>query len=313
MGSSDHHDRDVCATRGRSEAGGATSTARARRDALRERSLGSCAVLYLMRHGHTELNALHEVHGRIDDPLDARGLAQAAALGQLFEGVPLTAVYASPLQRAVQTAEPVAAAAGLTVVADPDLMDRDYGPWTGHVKLEVEAEFGAVDNAPGVEPWDTFSDRVTAAFVVLAERHAGERVAVAAHDAVNQAVLGRLFPGRWPGPHAIPQRNGCWNNVERALERPWTGPTGSSTSSTPSPATAPSRSCVARLSHGSLPLAQRSVTQSARALTKPAGGHEATSRRPGIESPLVTTNATIRDSFGPGRSRSPAEPNHERK
>ena len=57
-------------------------------------------MLYLMRHGHTELNALHEVHGRIDDPLDERGLAQAAALGQLFAGVPLTAVYASPLQRA---------------------------------------------------------------------------------------------------------------------------------------------------------------------------------------------------------------------
>jgi broad specificity phosphatase PhoE len=120
------------------------------------------------------------------------------------------------LQRAVQTAEPVAAATGLTVVADADLMDRDYGPWTGHVKAEVEAEFGAVDNAPGVEPWETFSDRVTAAFVVLAARHAGEQVAIAAHDAVNQAVLGRLFPGRWPAPHAIPQRNGCWNNVERA-------------------------------------------------------------------------------------------------
>jgi probable phosphoglycerate mutase len=172
-------------------------------------------VLYLMRHGHTALNALHEVHGRIDDPLDERGRAQADALGDLFRGVPLAAVYSSPLVRAVQTAEPVAAVAGLAVVADPDLMDRDYGPWTGHVKVEVEAEFGSVDDAPGVEPWDAFSVRVTAAFVALADRHAGERIAVAAHDAVNQAVLGRLFPNRWPGPHAISQRNGCWNNVER--------------------------------------------------------------------------------------------------
>jgi probable phosphoglycerate mutase len=183
----------------------------ARGDALRCRT-----VLYLMRHGETGLNTLHEIHGRIDDPLDEQGRAQAAALAELFAGVPLAAVYASPLRRAVQTAEPVAAAAGLTVVPDPDLMDRDYGPWTGHPKADVVAEFGAVDDAPGVEPWETFSDRVTAAFVALAERHAGQRVAVAAHDAVNQAVLGRLFPGRWPGPHAIPQRNGCWNNVARA-------------------------------------------------------------------------------------------------
>ena len=58
---------------------------------------------------------------------------------------------------------------------------------------------------------------MTAAFLVLADAAAGERVAMAAHDAINQAVLGQLFPGRWPGTHAIPQRNGCWNNVELAL------------------------------------------------------------------------------------------------
>ena len=223
MGSSDHHDRDVCATRGGSEAGRATSTARAQRDALRERSLGSCAVLYLMRHGHTELNALHEVHGRIDDPLDERGLAQAAALGQLFAGVPLTAVYASPLQRAMQTAEPVAAAAGLTVVADPDLMDRDYGPWTGHVKVEVEAEFGAVDNAPGVEPWDTFSDRVDRGL-----RRPGR-------TARRRAGGGRGPRRRQPGRprSAVPRplaRPACHPAAQRLLEQrrallrqPWTG------------------------------------------------------------------------------------------
>ena len=35
-------------------------------------------------------------------------------------------------------------------------------------------------------------------------------------DAVNQAVLWRLQPGRWEGPHRIPQRNGCWNRLEPA-------------------------------------------------------------------------------------------------
>ena len=135
-------------------------------------------------------------------------------------GVPLRAVYASPLQRAVQTAEPVAAAVGQEVIVDPDLMDRDYGPWTGHRKADVKTQFGTIDDAPGVEPWDAFTDRVTAAVVALAERHAGELVAIAAHDATNQAVLGRLFPGRWSGPHAIPQRNGCWNQVQ-AVDGAW--------------------------------------------------------------------------------------------
>jgi probable phosphoglycerate mutase len=173
-------------------------------------------VLYLMRHGHTGLNALHEIHGRIDDPLDELGQEQAAALGHCFTGASLIAVYASPLQRAVQTAEPVAAANALAVQPDPTLMDRDYGPWSGHLKVEVEERFGSVDAAPGVEPWEAFSERVTVAFLALARRHQDQRVAVVAHDAVNQAVLWRLQPGRWEGPHRIPQRNGCWNRLEPA-------------------------------------------------------------------------------------------------
>jgi probable phosphoglycerate mutase len=169
-----------------------------------------------MRHGHTAANARAELHGWNDDPLDDVGLQQAAALGMLFDGVPLAAVYASPLQRAWQTAEPVAAVANVDMVHDRSLMDRDYGPWTGHPKSDVEAEFGTIDAAPGVEPWEEFTDRVAEAVAAVVARHDGLPVAIVGHDASNQAYLCRLFPGRWPGPHAIPQRNGCWNRLDRA-------------------------------------------------------------------------------------------------
>lgn len=172
-------------------------------------------VLYLIRHGHTGANALHDLHGLDDDDLDDTGRAQADALGRLFAGLPLAAVYASPLRRAVETAAPMAASTGHTVQVDPALVDRDYGPWTGHLKADVVAQFGSVDAAPGVEDWDTFTDRALAAFLAVAERHRHDRAAVVAHDAVNQAVLWRLFPDRWSGAHAIPQRNGCWNELAR--------------------------------------------------------------------------------------------------
>ena len=173
-------------------------------------------MLYLMRHGHTAANARAEIHGWNDDPLDDVGLEQALALGSLFDGAALAAVYASPLQRAWQTAEPIAAVAHVDVVHDQALMDRDYGPWTGHPRTDVEAEFGTIDAAPGVEPWSEFSERVVVAVEGVLARHDGLPVAIVGHDAVNQAYLERLFPDRWPGPHAIPQRNGCWNRLDRA-------------------------------------------------------------------------------------------------
>ena len=179
-------------------------------------------VLYLIRHGHTAHNALAEVHGLLDDPLDEVGVVEAEALGRVFTGVPLQAVYASPLRRAVQTAGPVARAAGLGVTEVRDVLDRDYGRWTGHARRDVIAEFGSLDAAPGVEPWDSFTERVVTGFDVLATRHRGQRIAVVAHDAVNQALLLALFPGRWPDHTAITQRNGCWNRLEPADPSGWT-------------------------------------------------------------------------------------------
>ncbi len=172
-------------------------------------------MIYLIRHAQTALNALDEVHGQFDDSLDDAGRAQAAALGALFVGVPLVNVYASPLRRAVETAEQIASAAGVRVAPDERLMDRDYGPWTGYPEAQVQERFGSIDHAPGVESWETFSSRVSAGFSELARRHAGELFAVVAHDAVNRALLMELFPGRWPDPHAIPQHNACWNRLER--------------------------------------------------------------------------------------------------
>jgi broad specificity phosphatase PhoE len=182
-------------------------------------------MLYLIRHGHTARNALDEVHGRIDDDLDEEGQLQADALGALFAAVTLDAVYASPLRRSVQTAAPIARASGLDVGIDDGLLDRDYGPWTGHRKAEVITEFGSLDAAPGVEPWARFSERVVAGFDAVAATHHGQVdgvVAIVAHDAVNQAVLQALFPDRFPDHHAIRQRNGCWNRLQPAPPSGWT-------------------------------------------------------------------------------------------
>ena len=84
-------------------------------------------VVYLARHGQTALNAEGRIRGLEDPDLDEAGRAQAAALGRAFAEVPLCWVASSPLGRARQTAATVAGLHGLEAIADPHLLDRDYG------------------------------------------------------------------------------------------------------------------------------------------------------------------------------------------
>jgi broad specificity phosphatase PhoE len=175
-------------------------------------------IIYLLRHGETELNASQCLRGRIDVALNDTGRQQAAALGRLFTGVPLQGVIASPLLRARQTAEPVADAAGLTVAVDEGLNDRDYGRWAGQPRRAVEARFGSVDGAPGAESWQELTQRVHGAFGRIIAACRGP-LAVVGHDAVNRALLSVLIPRLADDPNAIPQRTGCWNKLVGTRDR----------------------------------------------------------------------------------------------
>jgi len=179
-------------------------------------------VVYLVRHGRTPLNAEGILRGRLDPPLDDAGRAEAAVLGDLFVDVPLAAVVTSPLSRARETAQPIAAATGAPLEVDPALTDRDYGPWAGTRQDEVEGRFGSLDAAPGIEPAAVFAARVADALNRLADRWAPGPIAVVAHVAVNRYALARLVPGLG-SPVDIPQHTGCWNRLVRA-NGSWSAP-----------------------------------------------------------------------------------------
>ena len=57
-------------------------------------------MLYIIRHGQTEMNSRHLLQGRSDHPLNAAGIAQAEAAAARLQGVDFAAVYTSPLTRA---------------------------------------------------------------------------------------------------------------------------------------------------------------------------------------------------------------------
>ncbi|MFZ2625795.1 MAG: histidine phosphatase family protein [Propionibacterium sp.] len=154
--------------------------------------------LLLVRHGRTALNAAGQLRGRLDPPLDEIGVVQVAALAHALAPYRPALVVSSPLTRALQTAAPIARVSGVEVLVDEDLIDRDYGRWAGHTPAEVEDQWGSVDRAPGVEPWESLSGR--AAGMLHKDFGAGPVVLVT-HDAVLHAMLQHLDPGYTTAPH----------------------------------------------------------------------------------------------------------------
>jgi probable phosphoglycerate mutase len=100
-------------------------------------------TLYLVRHGETDWNAEQRVQGHSDVPLNARGRAQAEVAAQELAGIPLGAVIASDLSRAIDTAGPIAAAHGLEVQIEPRLRERHFGTAEGSLDSELREAYGA--------------------------------------------------------------------------------------------------------------------------------------------------------------------------
>ncbi|HQN45356.1 MAG TPA: histidine phosphatase family protein [Anaerolineaceae bacterium] len=88
-------------------------------------------TLLLIRHAANDVMN-NRLAGRLPGiHLNALGRQQAADLARALAALPLSAVYASPLERAVETAAPLAAARQLTVQVEPGLNEVDYGSWQG--------------------------------------------------------------------------------------------------------------------------------------------------------------------------------------
>ena len=154
--------------------------------------------LCLVRHGETEWNAERRIQGQIDIALNALGRQQARAAGRSLQGCGLTALYASDLRRAWETAELIGAALHLQPQPEPSLRERDYGIFSGLTYAEAEerhpeayAAFAGrnVDYAfENGESLQTLHVRVTQTLQRLAQRHAGEAVALVLHGGVLDVI-----------------------------------------------------------------------------------------------------------------------------
>jgi probable phosphoglycerate mutase len=157
-------------------------------------------VFILVRHGQTEWNRVERFRGRADVPLNETGLAQAEATGRRVssEWQP-TAVYTSPLSRAVKTAEAIAGHFNLPVQVHPGLADIDYGEWQGLMPEEARQRWPDEIDAwysqphlariPGGETLDGLRRRAMATVNELAKRHGGQTIVLVGHTVINRIIL----------------------------------------------------------------------------------------------------------------------------
>ena len=152
--------------------------------------------LYLVRHGETDWNAARKIQGRTDIPLNDTGRTQARGAGRLLARRSWDAVYASPLSRALETAEIIAAELGVdTVTAVEDLQERDYGAAEGLTFAEIEALFPGGTRATDQETREQVGRRVVDALIEIARAHPGENVIVVSHGGAIRGVLHEVDPG----------------------------------------------------------------------------------------------------------------------
>lgn len=98
-------------------------------------------ILHCIRHGESRYNAEGRLQGQSATPLSDVGRRQAAAIAAALADRPIAAVYASPLARTMETAEPLASALGVEIHPDPRLMEINVGRMQDLLHVEVADRF----------------------------------------------------------------------------------------------------------------------------------------------------------------------------
>jgi probable phosphomutase (TIGR03848 family) len=157
----------------------------------------AATTLVLLRHATTAATGRRLGGRKSGFHLDAAGRAQAEAAARRLAGLPVVAVYASPLERTRETALPVARAHGLRVRIDRGLLEVDYGAWTDRplAQLRRRALWSTIQHAPsrvtfpGGESIRGAQQRAVEATERLAAAHRGGTVVLVSHADVIKAVV----------------------------------------------------------------------------------------------------------------------------
>ncbi len=154
--------------------------------------------MFLVRHGATDAIGREITGRRAGVPLNAEGERQAQLLAAHFARERISSIHSSPLERAQQTARPIAARLGLEIETAPALDEIDVGEWTGGT-LETLRErsdwmlwnaFRSCGRPPGGESMLEVQSRMVGFIGDLHESQEGGRHVLVGHgDPIKAAIF----------------------------------------------------------------------------------------------------------------------------
>lgn len=161
------------------------------------------ARFILIRHGQTEWNQKERFRGWVDIDLDETGTRQAEAAAPRIARWEVSAIYASPLRRAMATAEIIAQPLGIPVTPLEGIIDMNFGVWQGLSIDEVKRNYPALFKLWRYSPetleipeGDSLEDvrkRAAAAIDDLSARHKDATVVLVTHRVVCKVLLCHLL------------------------------------------------------------------------------------------------------------------------
>lgn len=194
--------------------------------------------ILLIRHGETAWNAVRRLQGHIDIPLNEEGERQAGALAQALATEQVDAIVSSDLQRAMQTAQAVAAQYdGAPVQTDAQLRERCYGVFEGMLYADIAQQYPAdyalwqardIDAVmpPGertAESFRQFYQRSVAGIARWAGRHPGRTIVIVAHGGVLECAYREAVGMSLDSPRDFQVKNASinrftWSDGKLALD-----------------------------------------------------------------------------------------------
>jgi probable phosphomutase (TIGR03848 family) len=160
------------------------------------------AIILLIRHGQNNMVG-EKLAGRLPNVhLNEDGHTQARRLAAETAHLKIKAVYSSPLERARETAEPIARVHGLGVEILPNLIEIDFGDWQGKQlkKLKKDRLWKTVQTSPGSfqfpngESFKQAQERVAKSLLAVSEKHSkSDQVACVAHSDVIRLAIAHFL------------------------------------------------------------------------------------------------------------------------
>jgi alpha-ribazole phosphatase len=190
-------------------------------------------IVYLIRHGQTSANVERKFAGSWDVSLTENGLAQAAQARDKLKNVKLSAIYASPLERAAITAKTIAQAQDVSVILNPALAEMNFGIWEQRLFKEVQHESPEMLNrwfqndvtfrVEGGESIGELYDRVSTAYADILSKYdvdSDDAIAIVAHGGVIQTLMSHICYGDTSGYWRFEIQNCGLNKIEYVMGFP---------------------------------------------------------------------------------------------